>query len=354
MDMQNEEQCKAYAQRRARRRRMYRLRQRAIELSVLLGLVLAVLIPVLALSDGGEEQPLSSVGAPVVSPEDVYVPPVFPAVTADTHTLTDEVDAEHAILVDVTANTVVASKSSSTVVYPASVSKVMTLLVAVENITDFTDTFTMTYQITDPLYIANATVAGFAAGEEIVLEDLLYGTILPSGADACQALALYVGGTEEVFVEMMNDRARKMGLKNTHFANTSGLHDPQHYTTCEDTAIIMQEAMRNPHCRQVLSTYQYTTASTPQHPEGILLTSTMFSRMYGTEAPGALIVAGKTGYTSEAGHTMVSYAQGQNGHDYILVTMDGTNRWKATYDAIDMYTMFCPTTTVPSKSRPQR
>ncbi|MBE6777786.1 MAG: D-alanyl-D-alanine carboxypeptidase [Ruminococcaceae bacterium] len=339
MEIQTEEQRQEYARRRARRRRMYRVRQRSIELAVLLGIVAGVVVPIWLFS--GNTVAPSSGPAPLASTAAPTPAPVYPAVTADTYTLTDEVDANHAILVDVTDHTVVASKSPDTVCFPASVSKVMTLLVAVENITDFTDTFTMTYHITNPLHEAEATVAGFISGEVIVLEDLLYGVILPSGADACQALAVYVSGSEEAFVQKMNDRAKQMGLKNTHFANTSGLHDPQHYTTCEDMVIILNEAMKNPHCRQVLSTYQYTTAATTQHPEGLLLTSTMFSRMRGDEPDGALVIAGKTGYTSQARHTMVSYAQGENGHDYILVTMDGSNRWKATYDAIDTYTMFC-------------
>jgi D-alanyl-D-alanine carboxypeptidase (penicillin-binding protein 5/6) len=100
--------------------------------------------------------------------------------------------------------------------------------------------------------------------------------------------------------------------------------------------------MENEHCRQVLSTYQYTTASTPQHPEGILLESTLFSRMYGTEPDGATVVAGKTGFTNEAGNTLVSYAEGLDGHDYILVTLKGSNKWKAINDTIDLYTEFSP------------
>ncbi len=328
------------AHRRARKRRLYRLRQRIIELGVLAVLVAAVAIPVsIAHRRSAEQtdQTPSSVGEPSPAPK-----PVYPVYTADTVTLTDAVDADYALLMDVNENRVLAAKGADVRTYPASVTKVMTLLVAVENITDFTDTFTMTYAITDPLYLANATVAGFSNNEEVTMEDLLYGTILPSGADACQALAEYVAGSDEAFVELMNKRAQEMGLKNTHFTNTSGLHDKDHYTTAEDMAVILRVAMENPHCRQVLSTYQYTTASTSQHPEGILLTSTLFGRMYGTEPDGATVIAGKTGYTTEAGHTVVSYAKGLDGHDYILVTLKGSNRWKATFDTIDMYTEFSP------------
>ena len=328
------------AKRRARKRRLYRLRQRIIELCILSALVAAVASPVIMgvrSCSKPNEPTLSTISEPTSVQK-----PVFPVYTADTVTLTDDVDADYALLMDVDDNRVLAAKGADGRTYPASVTKVMTLLVAVENISDFTDTFTMTYAITDPLYLANATVAGFSNNEAVTMEDLLYGTILPSGADACQALAIYVAGSDEAFVTLMNQRAQEMGLKNTHFTNTSGLHDKDHYTTAEDMAVILRVAMENPHCRQVLSTYQYTTASTPQHPEGILLTSTLFGRMYGTEPDGATVVAGKTGYTSQAGHTMVSYAEGLDGHDYILVTLKGSNRWKATYDAINLYTEFSP------------
>ncbi len=336
------EYATAREKRRARRRFLFRLRQRLIELTVLAVAVLAIVLP-LSLRKPKEPSPQPTDAQPTVSvPKEQK--PVYPAYTDSTAAMPAATDARYAILVDVTENRVVAAKDAAVRAYPASVTKVMTLLVAVENIQDFTDTFTMTYAITDPLYVANATVAGFANDEKVPLEDLLYGTILPSGADACQALAEYVAGTDVAFVELMNQRAAKMGLKNTHFTNTSGLHDDDHYTTAEDMAVILSEAMKNEHCRKVLSTYQYTTALTPQHPEGILLTSTLFGRMYGTEPDGATVIAGKTGYTTEAGHTVASYAQGMDGHDYILVTLKGSNKWKATYDAIDLYTLFCPGT----------
>ncbi len=327
------------ARRRARKRRLYRIRQRIIECCVLALLITVVVVPI-RIARHRRSEPTDQ--TPTVSEPLTEQKPVFPEYTAQTVTLTDEVDADYALLMDVTDNRVLAAKDADVRTYPASVTKVMTLLVAVENITDFTETFTVTYALTDPLYLANATVAGFSNNEAVTMEDLLYGTILPSGADACQALALHVAGTDEAFVAMMNERARKMGLKNTHFTNTSGLHDRDHYTTAEDMAVILRTAMENEHCRQVLSTYQYTTSSTPQHPEGILLTSTLFSRMYGTEPDGATVVAGKTGYTTEAGHTVVSYAEGLDGHDYILVTLKGSNRWKATSDAINLYTEFSP------------
>ncbi len=330
------------ARRRAKKRRKARIRQRIIELMMLAVLVAIVAVPIHLIKRAHVQSVDHTPTTSSAEEQPVQLKQKYPEYTADTVTLTDAVDADYALLMDVNDNRVIAAKGADVRTYPASVTKVMTLLVAVENITDFTETFTMTYAITDPLYVQNATVAGFLNNETVTMEDLLYGTILPSGADACQALALHVAGSDEAFVAMMNDRAQKMGLKNTHFTNTSGLHHPDHYTTAEDMAVILRVAMENEHCRQVLSTYRYTTAVTPQHPEGSLLESTLFSRMYGTEPDGATVVAGKTGYTTEAGHTVVSYAEGIDGHDYILVTLKGSNKWKATYDAIDLYTEFSP------------
>lgn len=344
-------------QRRRRRRRMYRLRQRIIEGAMLAVLIAAVAIPIAVFTrDKTPDEPLQPVSDTDSSADDAVsaVPEqpvvVYPTATADTVELGGTVDAEYAVLVDVTDNRIVAQKRPEAQVYPASVTKVMTLLVAVENATDTTQTYEMSYNFLDALYWQQATVAGFSSGEKVSVKDMLYGCILPSGADATIGLANLLSGSEEAFATLMNQKAADLGLKNTHFVNTSGLHDNNHYTTALDMAVVLAAAMQDDTCREVLSTYQYTTASTPQHPDGLLLTSTMFSRMYGTEPEGATIIAGKTGYTTEAGHTMASYAKGDDGHDYIFVSMDGTNKWKATYDAINVLTAFCGPETTESTS----
>jgi len=334
-----------YYQRRRRRRRMYRLRQRLIELAVLAVLVAAIAIPIAVFtrdkSPDTSVPPVSDGVNDAVSAVPDIPSVVYPTATADTVALGDTVDAQYAVLVDVTDNRIVAQKGADTRVYPASVTKIMSLLVAVENATDMTQTYEMSYTFLDSLYWQQATVAGFSSGERVTVKDMLYGCILPSGADATIGLANLLAGTEEAFATLMNDKAAALGLKNTHFVNSSGLHDNNHYTTALDMAVVLAAAMQEDTCREVLSTYQYTTASTPQHPEGLLLTSTMFSRMYGTEPEGATIIAGKTGYTTEAGHTMASYAKGDDGHDYIFVSMDGSSKWEATYDAINVLTAFC-------------
>ena len=260
--------------------------------------------------------------------------------TNNTAAIPSDIESRNVIIINTTDNTVVAERNSKARCYPASTTKIMTALVAIENITDMSDTFTMSYAITDPLYIEGATVAGFSSGEVINMTDLLYGTILPSGADACVALAQKLSGSEEKFVELMNKKARELGLKDTHFMNSSGLFHEDHYTTAEDMAVILRAAMDNSLCRKILSTYQYTTACTPQHPEGILLTSTLFSYMYGTEPEGADILGGKTGFVNESGYCIAAFGESDTGKEYICVTLGGTTHWAAIYNQIDLFTQF--------------
>ena len=245
------------------------------------------------------------------------------------------------VLINVSDNTIVAGRDENKIIYPASMTKIMTLIVAAENISSLDDTFTMTHEILEPLVDADASRAGFEENETVTMEDMLYGAVLPSGADATVGLATAISGSEEGFVDLMNDKVSEMGLENTHFINTSGLHDKNHYSTPVEMAMIMQYAMQNPTCAEVLSTYQYTTTPTAQHPEGIKLSSTMFSRMYGNEVENVTIMAGKTGYTQEAGNCLVSYAQ-KNGHHYVALTAGASYKWHVIFDDFEIYKTYLP------------
>lgn len=252
----------------------------------------------------------------------------------------DEILSPYIAVLNVTDNQLVAGRNAETRMYPASMTKVMTLIVAVENIDNLDNTFTMTSAIIDPLYRDSATRAGFEPGEAVTAKDLMYGLILPSGADGAVGLAEMISGSEEEFVKLMNKKCEKLGLTNTHFTNASGLHNEDHYTTPVEMAMILEYAMENETCAEILSTYQYTTEVTEKHPEGILLTSTMFSRMYGNEVEGVEIKAGKTGYTQEAKHCLVSYAE-SNDKKYIAVTAGAEGKWNVIYDDFKLYGEFC-------------
>lgn len=165
----------------------------------------------------------------------------------------------------------------------------------------------------------DATQAGFQPGESVRIRDLVYGVILPSGAECCLALANEVSGAEADFVEKMNAKAKSIGMKNTHFVDCTGLHDPEHYSTAYDIALLLKYALHNDTFRDVIESHFYSTPGTNVHPDGITYYSTMFKNMSDTSVTGGEILGGKTGYTSEAGHCLASFAQIYD-REYILVT----------------------------------
>ena len=134
----------------------------------------------------------------------------------------NEIYSHNALLIDLTDRKIIAEKNSAEMVYPASLTKIMTVLVALENINDFDGSFKIDEELNQHLIRENASVVGFAVGEPMTVEDMLYGTMLASGADAAAGLACYVCGSQDAFVELMNQKAQQIGMKNTHFANVTG------------------------------------------------------------------------------------------------------------------------------------
>lgn len=279
--------------------------------------------------------------------------PPIPAVDASTAWLGSAVQSEYAVLLDMTEGRVVAAKNPHVQANPASITKVMTLLVAVENIADLDAEYVMPYQVTNYVYTLDpdASVTGFGSGDKMTLRDLLYGCILPSGADAAVALAHYVVGdraatiaqAEELFAQMMNERAAELGAQNTNFINTHGLHGTQHKTTAMDMALMMAAAMENETCRAVLMADRYSSPATKRLPVERLAggewCSTLFNSWLGSNRYG--IMAGKTGYTDQALHTLATYTVGADGHEYVLVSMFVNGRDNAVSDARHIYETYC-------------
>ena len=230
------------------------------------------------------------------------------------------IHSSQAILVDADDLSVINEKMPDEVVYPASLTKMMTALVISENIDDLDKNITITRDIGDALYNTDASLGGFEIDETAPARDLLYGILLRSGAECCLALANDVAGSEEEFVVMMNDKAKELGLTNTHFMNCTGLQDPSHYSSCRDMAIILDACMKDPLIKSIMMTKSYNVPPTNVHTEGFTMFNTLLSNFTLPEDAGFVIEGGKTGYTGTAGQCLASFAK-IDGHEYILVTV---------------------------------
>lgn len=252
----------------------------------------------------------------------------------------DRLNSPNAILVDLNSEKVLVEHNSSERIYPASLTKIMTAILAIENTPDLDQTLIFLPELFQDLYSQNASMAGFQPGEEVKYKDALYGILLPSGAECCLAFADAIAGSESEFVEMMNRKAEELGMKNTHFRNTTGLHDDDHYSTVKDISILLQYALKNDVFRTVFTSSRYSTTPSNSHPDGFTFRSTMFKNMDSSEVPGGEILGGKTGYTGEAGLCLASLAS-INGNEYILVTAhaDGTHQTEQLHimDAVNVY-----------------
>ena len=333
----------------ARRKKQLERRRRMLRQLVPAG-ALALAAAVLLSAWGLQKEP----EAAAIEPEEpVAVPAVYEApepegpytveANSTTVALDDTIDSTYAVVIDVDNGTVLAQKAADTPINPASMTKVLTLLVAAEHVEDsLDDTVTMTIDITDYCYVNDCSVVGLEIGEQATVRELLYGTILPSGADAAMALATYVAGSHEAFVELMNEKLEELGLSDTaHFTNCVGLYDEAHMCTVSDMALILKAAMDNPLCREVLDARTYETAPTPEHPEGQVLSNWFLRRIEDRFTDSFQIVGGKTGYVVQAGSCAASCGQAADGSLYICVTGDASSSWQAIYDHTALYQTYC-------------
>lgn len=229
------------------------------------------------------------------------------------------VNSSHVVLMSANGGKVIGEINGEEQIYPASLTKIMTVIVAIEELDDLEEKIMLDADIFPELYAGDATQAGFQAGEAVRAIDLLYGAILPSGAECCIGLADAIAGSEDAFVELMNKKAQKIGMENTHFCDTTGLHDPNHYSTAYDMAVLLKYAIRNDTFREIIETPRHSTGVTNIHPDGITYYSTMFKNLNDPTVTEGKILGGKTGYTNEAGLCLASFAE-IGGREYILVT----------------------------------
>lgn len=241
--------------------------------------------------------------------------------------LSNDLHSQNAILINLNAQKILMEKHSEEIIFPASLTKIMTTLVAIENISDLQKRIFLPESMFSDLYAANASMAGFLPNEKVAAIDLLYGTMLPSGAEASIGLANEVAGSETAFVQLMNEKAKQLGMKNTHFTNATGLHHRDHYSTVKDISVLVEYALKNKTFRTIFTAERHSTSPSNLHPEGITFKSSMFRNIDSADLMNKEIIGGKTGYTEQAGLCLASIAE-INGEEYLLITAgaDGNHR----------------------------
>ncbi len=270
-----------------------------------------------------EREPVLSVGMSGQAPlfvEDLCV------ITGETQDDDTSVAAGAGALFDVTDASVLYSKHATERMYPASITKVMTALIAIEE-GNLSDTVTVTGDavITE----AGASLCGIKPGDQITLEQLLYGLMMPSGNDAANAIAVHMSGSLDAFVQRMNERAKELGATQTHFMNPSGLSDENHYTTAYDLYLIFNEALKLPLFREIIHTQSYTAQYTDASGAPVSQTWNVgnWYQKGDTETPdGLTVLGGKTGTTKAAGYCLIMAVDDSSGGEYISVVLKSDSR----------------------------
>lgn len=244
------------------------------------------------------------------------------------------VSAQGAIVMDADTGTVLWGQNIHTQYFPASITKVMTALLVIENC-DLDDTVTFSHNAVFNVESGSSN-AGINEGDKLSVRDCLYALLLKSANEAANALAEHVAGSTEAFADMMNAKAKELGCTNTNFANPSGLNNPEHYTSPYDMALIARAAFNNPTFEEIDSTTYYKLPPNSINKEGLTIYPghRMMKKNSPYYYPG--IIGGKTGYTTLAGNTLVTCAE-KNGLKLITVILKGSTPvyWSDTKKLLD-------------------
>mgnify|MGYP003105743696 CR=1 FL=1 len=244
------------------------------------------------------------------------------------------VNAQGAIVIDADTGTVLWGQNIHNQYYPASITKIMTALLVIENC-DLEDTVTFSHNAVFNVESGSSN-AGINEGDKLSVRDCLYALLLKSANESANALAEHVAGSREAFADMMNAKAKELGCTNTHFANPSGLNDPEHYTSPYDMALIAKAAFNNPVFEEIDSTTYYKLPPNSINKEGLSISPghKMMRKSSPYYYPG--IIGGKTGYTTLAGNTLVTCAE-KNGMKLIAVILKGSTPvyWSDTKNLLD-------------------
>lgn len=254
--------------------------------------------------------------------------------------LPEQLYSSSAILIRLDDHSILMQKSSEDKIYPASLTKMMTAIIAIKELPDLQEKVKLSPSIFKELKDTNASTAGFLPDEEVSALDLLYGALLPSGAECCIGLADKAAGSEQSFVGQMNQKAKALGMTHTHFVNVTGLQNENHYTTVNDLAILLSYALQDSTFREIFTASLHSIPPTNKHPKGVTLHSTLSESLNDPNVADGKILGGKTGYTEEAGLCLASLAK-IGKQEYILITAGAQGDHKTEqYDIRDALTVY--------------
>lgn len=242
-----------------------------------------------------------------------------------------ELTGDACLLMDVKTGTVLYSKNGDKAEYPASITKLMTALLTLEN-ANLNDVITFSKDAVYAIEYDSANIA-VVPGEQLTVEQCLYALLLQSANEVANGLAEHVGGSMAGFAIMMTERARQLGCVNTNFVNANGLHDPNHYTCAYDMALIMKEIIKNPTFLEICAAHRYIIEPTNLQPERRYLAQ-KHKMMIDSEWKYEGTVCGKTGFTPEAMNTLVTYAKRG---DMELIGVSMNSNWKHYEDTIRLF-----------------
>ena len=254
----------------------------------------------------------------------------------------DDITSDYAVVLDVDKNEFIAGKAENEKMYPASMTKVMTLLTSVDFVGSKDKMYEYTLDSSDYCYINGTSMAGLTVGEKVSANDLYYGLILPSGGDAAVGLASVTTDQEDFsyFTDLMNLEVAMMGLKNTHYTNPVGLHDENNYSTACDTAVLLNYAMQNVDAAPVLEAESHRMTTTSMHENGIRVYSLVHKYFYKHNVDNVNLIGGKTGYTTEARSCLVVEVE-KNGKKYIVCTAHAPSQSDMMEDHKKIYDKYC-------------
>lgn len=242
--------------------------------------------------------------------------------------------SNHALLINLDEQKILYEQNANEKTSIASLTKIMTAIVALENIKSLDDKVVLISRDFQGLQEANAAVAGFFVGETVTYRDLLYGLMLPSGADAAQALTRLIAGNRENFVLKMNEKAKELGLNNTNFVNETGLDIDNHYSSLKDVAKIFQYALQNEDFKKIISSSSYILSNNSK-----TLQSTVFKNLKKNNLEMDYMIGGKTGTTENAGLCLASIAN-YNDTNYMLITTGAPQENNNPYNFLDAKTIY--------------